>query len=439
MNKFWSDSHMSSPAVEKMVETKAEEVAPSAIQNILVVDDSRAQRRVLCKMLGRQGYNVYEADSGVEALEILDSFHVDLVLSDWMMPGMNGIELCQALRALDHQKYYYFILLTSKSEKGEVAHAFELGADDFLTKPVASNELRARITAGERILSMERELMEKNKLVSSTLAEISALYNTLDRDLIEARKLQQSLVPERYREFDGAQMSLLLRPCGHVGGDLVGVFPINDNQVGIYGIDVSGHGITSALMTARLAGYLSGASPKQNVALYKRDDGTYGGRPPAEVTEHLNRLVLEEMDTEHYFTLALVILDLDTGEFVMTQAGHPHPAIQRADGSVEYVGEGGLPVGLVDGATFTQCSHKLNKGDRLVIVSDGVTECPDEQEVMLEEEGFESMLHRNIDVRGPAFLETMMWDLQEYAGEGEFPDDISAILIEYGPKPAPKS
>jgi sigma-B regulation protein RsbU (phosphoserine phosphatase) len=418
-----------------MNEMSALEPVQSAIQQVLVVDDSRAQRRVIATMLKRWGFSVLEAGSGGEALEILENNNADLILSDWMMPGMNGVEFCQEFRKLDREQYGYFILLTSKSEKEEVAHGLELGADDFLTKPVSSNELRARITAGDRILRMERELIEKNALVSRTLEEISALYDTLDRDLIEAKKLQQSLVRERYRDFDTAQISLLLRPAGHVGGDLVGMFPISDTEIGLYAIDVSGHGITSAMMTARLAGYLSGASPKQNVALQKGENGGYAARPPAEATEQLNRLCLEEMDTEHYFTLVLASLNLVTGEMVMTQAGHPHPAVQRADGTVEYVGNGGMPVGLIEGVTYEECRTTLNEGDRLIILSDGITECPDVDEVMLEEEGLERLLERNRNVRGPSMLEALVWDLQDYAGDREFPDDISAVMVEFGPLP----
>ena len=116
---------------------------------------------------------------------------------------------------------------------------------------------------------MERELIDKNRLIASTLEELQKLYDSLDSDLIEARKLQQSLVSDRYRDLGVADVSLLLRSSGHVGGDLVGMFPVGESRIGLYGIDVSGHGISSALMTARLAGYLSASAPDQNIALFR--------------------------------------------------------------------------------------------------------------------------------------------------------------------------
>ncbi len=420
-----------SATAKTMQQFEADLEQDEAIKRVLVVDDSRVQRRILSSSLKRWGYEVLEADSGHAALEICKREQLDLVLSDWMMPGMNGLEFCIAFRELEQDNYGYFILLTSKSEKDEVAHGLDVGADDFLTKPVNASELRARIRAGERLQKMQRELTEKNRLVTDALAEIQCLYDIIDRDLIEAKKLQQSLVKERYRNFGRAEVSLLLRSSGHVGGDLVGFFPVSETQIGLYSIDVSGHGITSALMTARLAGFLSGSTPDQNLALRQDNSGGYTARSPAAVTEHLNRIVLEEMETEHYFTLLLAHIDLTTGVVTATQAGHPHPAIQRANGAVEYCGTGGLPVGLIPGAEFEDFQVKLNAGDRLLLMSDGITECPDETGAMLEEKGVADLLSRNVKVRGNGFLEALMWDLTNYAGDQDFPDDISAVLLEF--------
>lgn len=404
---------------------------PDVPHRVLIVDDSRLQRRILSSSVKRWGFEVYEAASGEEALDICKTVSPDLVLSDWMMPGMNGLEFCDAFRKITLDRYGYFILLTSKSEKNEVAMGLEAGADDFLTKPVDSNELRARIAAGERILRMQRELTEKNRLITDTLDELQRLYDSLDNDLLEAKKLQQSLIPERHKSFGTGDVSLMLRSSGHVGGDLVGFFPAGEGRLGLYSLDVSGHGISSALMTARLAGYLSASAPDQNVALAKREDDTYGFLPPEQVIELLNDLVLDEMETEHYFTLLLADLDLTTGHIRMAQAGHPHPAIQRADGSIEQDGPGGFPVGLMSGISFTQFEAQLHPGDRIILLSDGVTECPAADGTMLEEAGLADMLTDLADVKGPALFEAMIWRLAEFAGGDTFPDDVSGLVFEY--------
>ncbi|WP_202075795.1 PP2C family protein-serine/threonine phosphatase [Pseudooceanicola pacificus] len=410
---------------------RADHAQADAGYRVLVVDDNRLQRAVLRSSLTRWGYRVEEAGSAEEAIALATLTPPDLVLSDWMMPGMNGLEFCRAFRAMEREDYGYFVLLTSKAEKTNVAEGLDSGADDFLTKPVNSGELRARLNAGERILAMQRELRHKNRLISDTLNELQTLYDSIDSDLVEAKKLQQSLVRERFRDFGSAKLSLTLSPAGHVGGDLVGHFPAGEGVVGLYAIDVSGHGISSALMTARLAGYLSPAAPEQNLALLRRPDGGFAPRPPAEVAAHLNRLVLAEVETEHYFTLVIALCDLRTGAVRMAQCGHPHPLLQAADGQVRQVGQGGMPVGLIRDAEYDEVAFQLRPGDRLLLVSDGMVECPNQVGGIIGEEGLIAMLAGLADIPGPPLLETLIWSLDQRNPQPDFPDDISAILFEF--------
>ncbi len=405
--------------------------APAALRQILIVDDSRSQRKVLARLLSRWGFAVHEAGSGDEALAHCAAHPVDLILSDWMMPGMSGLDFCRAFRALPRAGYGYFILLTSKTDKGAVAQGLQEGADDFLTKPVNVEELRARIMAGERILRMERELQEKNRLVSDTLSQLQAVYDSLDRDLAQARRLQQSLVREQHRSFGKAAVSVLLRPAGHVGGDLVGFFPIGPQRVGLYGIDVSGHGVTSALLTARLAGLFSGSVPEQNIALMKTPEGRFTARAPADVAAAMNRLLLEELHTDDYCTLVYADADLATGRIRMVQAGHPHPMVQRACGALEFIGQGGLPIGLIPDAEFAGFETQLRPGDRLLLMSDGVTECVDPAGRELGEQGLPPFMLRLMGLRGRAFLEALVWELSGYADSADFRDDISAVVLEF--------
>lgn len=398
---------------------------------ILIVDDSAAQRRVLMLSLKRGGYMVTEADSGDAALALCKEGDFDIVLSDWMMPGMTGLEFCRAFRALPREGYGYFILLTSKSEKGEIADGLDAGADDFLSKPVSPGELRARLRAGERVLGMQAELVEKNRLVGATLRQLQKVYDSLDRDLREARKLQQTLVRERYRDFGRGEVSALLRPSGHVGGDLVGFFPINASRIGLYSIDVSGHGVASAMMTARLAGLLTGASPETNIALTKQPSGQCNALPPEQVAARLNRMMFEDIQVDQYFTLAYAEVDLLTGRIDLVQAGHPYPAILRVGGRVDYIGEGGLPIGLIAGATYHRVEEQLFPGDRLFLVSDGVTECPSPDGEELGEEGLTRILRDNHKAQNGVLLDALVQGLLQHFGGEDFPDDVSGTLFLY--------
>ena len=406
-----------------------------AARRVLVVDDSRLARRILISHLAKLDLEVIEAESGEEALAICRERAVEIVLSDWMMPGMSGLDLCRALRretgGEDGGGYVYFILLTSKGEKAEVAEGLRVGADDFLTKPVDGAELGARIGAGERILAMQRELRETNRKRGEALAEVRALHAAIERDLEQARRLQHALVRRWHEDFGAAEVTLMLRSSGHVGGDLVGFFRTSATRVGLYGIDVSGHGITSALMSARLAGYLATGDRRQNVALADRDPARAGGLPPALVAERLNALTLEELETETYFTLLYAELDLASGQVAFAQAGHPPPLVLRAGGTVEFAGGGGLPVGLIEGARWDEHALRLAPGDRLLIYSDGVTECEDPAGAMLDEEGLARLAVARAGLAGRPLLEALLDDLGAHAGGREFADDVSMALLEY--------
>ncbi len=403
-------------------------------RHVLVVDDSRAQRHMVSMQLRRWGYRVTECESALAALALCRVSDIDIIISDWMMPGMTGLEFCREFRGLDRESYGYFVLLTSKSEKTEIADGLEAGADDFLTKPVASNELRARLRAGERMLAMQAELLAKNKVIVSTLVELQKLYDSLDRDLIEARKLQQTLIRDRVRDYGWARVSLILRNSGRVGGDLVGSFRVDDDRVVAYSIDVSGHGVASAMMTARLAGFLTGSSPEQNLAFQTGPNGDHVLLSPAAVVDRFNRLMLEEIQAEQYFTMALAVIDRQSGTLDLVQAGHPHPMLVRSTGQVQKLGQGGLPVGLVSEARFEQVRLQLAPGDRLVLVSDGFTECPLPSGRDFGEEGLIDSLAKSAGLSGSDLLEAMVWDLSHAAGTDSFPDDVSGIVLDLLPQ-----
>jgi len=349
------------------------------------------------------------------------------------MPGMNGLEFCRAFRERPSEAYGYFILLTSKSEKPEIARGLDAGADDFLTKPVNSDELRARISAGERILAMQRELSDKNKVIGETLDRLQMAHDSIDRDLMQAKKIQQSLVPERSRCFGASRVSLLLKPCGHIGGDLAGMFAADDTHAGFYSIDVSGHGITSAMVTARLGGYLSSRYFDQNLGMQWAGDGAYRLREPAEVAALLNERLVADTGTDEYFTMAYGTVELATGRLKLVQAGHPHPMILRNTGKVEFIGDGGVPVGLLPDIAYSQTETKLEPGDKLLLYTDGFTECRLKNGEMLETEGLTTLVS-NIgqDRTGTTFLDDLFVNLTKVMNTTlGLEDDVSATLFEF--------
>jgi sigma-B regulation protein RsbU (phosphoserine phosphatase) len=382
-------------------------LAPDAALRVLVIDDSRAQRRMLASLLRRWGHEVVECASAEEALDIACDPAIGLVISDWVMPGLSGPDFCRRLRALRRDGYAYVILLTSKTADSALAEGLEAGADDFLTKPVRPPELHARLQAGARIVAMQRDLVDKNQRLTGALSEIRSLYAALDRDLDEARRLQRSQMQERFRRFGPVDVSLWLKASGHIGGDMVGSFPVEDGTVGVFGLDVSGHGVAAAMVAARVAGILSAATPDQNIALTRRRDGSLCPLSPLIAAARLNQMILREMRSDRYFTLALGFLDIATGRMRMVQAGHPRPLVLRGDGRVEFVGPGGLPIGLIEGASYDGFDVDFAPGDRMLLYSDGLVECPDPQGRPLDEDGLADLVLAARPLGGPHFLSAL--------------------------------
>ena len=293
--------------------------------------------------------------------------------------------------------------------------------------PLRSAELQAAASrrAGQFALR-DNQIAE----LKSTLGDLRKVYASLDSDLAEAKKLQQSLLRDRGMTLGPVQMSLLLQSSGPVGGDLVGHFPIDAHRFGFFALDVSGHGVTSALMAVRMAGHLSPSNPYQNIAVRFDNNGHIQPRDPAKAVTDFNLLVLEDIDTEHYFTLILGHVDTRTGVLKATQAGHPHPVLHRRDGTMRDLGAGGLPVGMINCAEYETFEVQLEPGDRFVVLSDGFIEAPIGDDDFLSEVGVKRLLHDARDLSTDAVLESMVWQLSQETGDTEFHDDLSGVLIE---------
>lgn len=185
------------------------------------------------------------------------------------------------------------------------------------------------------------------------------------------------------------------------------------------------------MLAARLAGILGASAPEGNVALQLGRGAEVEARPPDQVVAGLNRAMLESMEVDQYFTCVFAIADLATGAVSLVQAGHPHPLVLRAGGGVERLGQGGLPVGLLPDAAYDCLSVRLNPGDRLLFVSDGLTEATDPAGAELGQEGVERMLARHRALDGPALLEALLWDVQGFAAGTDLNDDVSAVIYEF--------
>ncbi len=147
---------------------------------ILIAEDDQISRRVLGATLNRAGYEVVETADGCQALEALRRPGAPrLAVLDWMMPKIDGAEVCRRLREDEQTGYVYVILLTARGEKSDIVSGFEAGADDYLTKPFDPHELRSRLAVGKRILDLEQQLTEKVDQLQDALTHVKTLQGLL--------------------------------------------------------------------------------------------------------------------------------------------------------------------------------------------------------------------------------------------------------------------
>src|SRR5262249_723208 len=146
-----------------------------------------------------------------------------IVISDWMMPEMNGLELVFRIRSWQGSIYVYIILLTAKSRKEDIVRGMEAGADDVLAKPFDREELRVRLRAGERIVQLEQDLSGRNEELQKANAQVNAANRRMKRELAAAARIQQALLPAAPPSSPRARFAWTFEPCEELAGDHLGI------------------------------------------------------------------------------------------------------------------------------------------------------------------------------------------------------------------------
>lgn len=391
---------------------------------ILVVDDDRSIRTLLQKYLLSWGHEVLLAADGEEAWDVLQSTDVQFVLSDWMMPRLDGVELCRRIRAQNLLKYIYIILLTARDTKRELIIGMEAGADDFIVKPFDKNELKVRIRAGERILKLEKDLANRNR-------KLNRAYNRMRKDLEAAARMQVELLPKPGECFCGFVFDWIFVPCSVVAGDTFNYFNLDDRHLAFHIIDVAGHGIPAAMLSFTLSKTLAPAvTPGNPLRSASMDGSGYRIARPAEVAAELNQRFLSEQEIMQYFTMVYGIINHERLEVAFVQAGHP-PLVYLPQGQpARVIGEGGFPVGMLPDAAYEENRLRIFRGDRIVLYSDGITECRNEMGEQFSErrliEYLQNCSHQSLRETMAAVEEA----LRAWRGDAEFEDDMTLLAFE---------
>ena len=391
--------------------------------SILVVDDTPANLQVLAGMLKDRGYKVRPVPSGKLALLAAGRDPPDLILLDINMPEMNGYEVCEHLKTDDTLKGIPVIFISALTEPLDKVKAFAIGGVDYLTKPFQMEELHARVETHLKLRRLQLELEESNARLAQTNGRMS-------RDLKAAAKIQQTFLPREVPRIPGADFAWICRPCDELAGDGLNFISLGDGKVGLYILDVSGHGVASALLSVTLSRLLSPPSEPSSILIRHGDGGDrFEITPPAEVGAHLNRLFPFDVATEQFATMVYGILNTATGEFRYIAAGHPGPVHLPSGAEPVILESQGFPIGLADDA-YQERSIHLGAGDRLYLYSDGVTEAMDPTGKQFGNSRLLEAIGQGRSEPLQEVVDTLLREIVQWHGSQSPHDDISILAVE---------
>jgi two-component system sensor histidine kinase ChiS len=372
---------------------------------LMVVDDSKFMLKVLSNFLLKSGYNVKSYLNPKDALNEINEFKPQLILSDYMMPGMNGFEFCKIIKGDTQTKDIKFILITSLDEIEAKVQCFEVGADDYIIKPFNNQEVLARVKTHISIKQLQDDLKDA--------------LDKIDKELEIVGKIQKSLLPANNPDLENIKFDTYYNTYSKSGGDYFDFIQINDNNIGILIVDVSGHGTSSTVIMTIIKVFFTKIFNKE--------------ANPANVLNQLNDEMLKLLKIDKFATIFYGILDKETLELTYSNAAHPFPFIVNRETktvrSIDWLK--GMPVGILPFATGTyeNATIQLYKGERIVLYTDGIIEARQDSKNIFGEERFLNTIISTINMPLNEAKEKIIEEVLDFGGN-KFDDDITLLMFD---------
>ena len=375
---------------------------------ILLIDDDSTIRLLLERTLKRQGYDVVCAGNGEEGLVKAKELHPAMIICDWVMPGVSGLQVCRQVKSLPDLATTFFILLTSLGSVEDRVKGLDAGADDFLCKPIEMNEFIARIRAGLRLHQLSQDLTEQKQL--------------LEAELAEAAEYVSSILPTPLKHNCLTINSRFL-PSSQLGGDGFDYFWLDNDHLALYLLDVSGHGLRAALPALAVINLLRSQNLSQ-VDYYQ----------PNQVLTGLNKTFQMTDTNDKYFTIWYGVYNCKSRQLSYASAGHPSAILLTPNSEQELIETQlktpGLPVGMFPEAKYVNKSLLIDSLSKLYVFSDGIYEIEQEDGTMIGLSHFLSML-RDCQKDNLPSLDWLINRLQSSNIREKFDDDLSIVEVTF--------
>jgi sigma-B regulation protein RsbU (phosphoserine phosphatase) len=372
---------------------------------VLIVDDVKTNIDILVEAL-RDDYKLSVALDGAAALRSVEKNPPDLVLLDIVMPGLDGYEVCRRLRAQELTRELPVMFLSALEDVKDKAHGFEVGGNDYLTKPFEVLEVKARV----------RSLLKAK-------AYADAVREAMARDLRIAREIQMGILPADLAAVTrgtGLEVHAIIEPAREVGGDLYEVLRASDDRIVVALGDVSGKGIPAALFMAVAVTVL------RTLARQIPE--------PDEILRRLNDELAEQNPRGMFVTLQCLVFDLAQGRVSCAGAGHHQLAIvSRGRPPRLACPSSGRPAGLMPFNPVERETLSLEPDDTFVLFSDGVSEAMNTADDFYGEERLMAALAAGAGGSAADTVERVVADVRAFSAGAKQSDDITVLAARYAP------
>ena len=387
----------------------------SECAKVLVIDDEAAVRQSIAAYLEDSGFETVQAGDGRAGVACIGRDNPDVVLCDLRMPGMDGMDV---LEWVERERVETPILVVSGlGGLGDAIKALKLGAWDYITKPIQD---MAVLEHAVRQALERADLIRQNRVYREHLEQVNERLEEslrrLEDDEQAGRRIQFQLMPPDQRTIGGFHFTREVLTSTYLSGDFVDYFSIDSGHVGFYIADVSGHGVSSALVTLMLNNYMN------RLLEGYRQFGKTAILNPAVALEKLNRATLRA-NIGKYLTILYGVFDLERDSLRISNAGQfPFPIL--FDGaSPTYIERKSMPVGLFDYAEFDEQEIALPEQFALAMFSDGILEVLAEPSMDAKERYLMEAVDR-IDPNAAVLARRLGLE----AGQ-DFPDDVTLLLV----------
>ncbi len=365
--------------------------------HVLVVDDDPLTYKLLSKLLEKEGYTTSHAIDGKVALELMSENAYDLILLDWMMPGLSGPDVIKVMKANKDMQSLPVIMLSSKNASADIKEGLDAGANDYALKPIIAAELLARIRAVLRTQKLQSEL---------------------ERQLKGVADLQAKLLPQTLPNYDDFAVDVFYQPSDHSGGDYYDVFAIDDRYVAIIVADVAGHGAPAMVTMALTRCFLKMKCSEQI--------------SPAKALLELAQDLDSQIPFFTFVTMFYSVYDRETRELTFSSAGHSDPLYfnKVKNSLVEIKVEAGRPLKMLEPeSSFAETKVKMELGDSILLCTDGYFEVANEADERMEEEGMTENFLKAVKKDKP--MQYMIDEWRRYIGSAHQDDDVTLVYVKF--------